>query len=282
MPFANYFIEDDEIVLPYLNEDISVGDEIIISNEVTDLSFRQDWYQDGYKIYEIFDENEFGSIYSGIESAVASIIGQELNLSVSDFSLTDYHKFVHSDADHYKVVSRTRDLYSEEFNFPILDNVGKLGGLVQTQLTDVNPNTKQKTHIIVRINRPNSFDFNPPHKDIYEAYDNHIALDGGFMNFWIPICGVTKRSSLPIVPGSHLLAESGIERSLSGALVGGNRYRVNLILQWGGLNQLTRANLKQREVLCFSPHLIHGLAINQEPDQTRVALEFRLFEDVEP
>jgi len=27
----------------------------------------------------------------------------------------------------------------------------------------------------------------------------------------------------------------------------------------------------------FSGHLIHGLAINEETDKTRVALEFRLF-----
>lgn len=280
MPFAHYFIEDDEIVLPYLNEDISVGDEIIISNEVTDLSFSQDWYPDGYKIYEIFDENEFGSIYSGIESAVASIIEQELNLSVSDFSLTDYHKFVHSDADHYKVVSRTRDLFREDFNFSILNCMQKLSGLVRINLTDINPRTNQRIHIIVRINRPNSIDFNPPHKDIYGPYDRGIVSGENFVNFWIPICGVTRKSSLPIVPGSHLIPESEIVRSKSGALFGGKRYRVNLVLSWGEINKLVRPKLDEGQVLCFSSHLIHGLAANHETHQTRVALEFRLFEDV--
>jgi ectoine hydroxylase-related dioxygenase (phytanoyl-CoA dioxygenase family) len=31
------------------------------------------------------------------------------------------------------------------------------------------------------------------------------------------------------------------------------------------------------EVLIFSSHLVHGLAINEESDTTRVALEFRLY-----
>ena len=132
-------------------------------------------------------------------------------------------------------------------------------------------------HIIVRINRPKSSDYNPPHKDIYGPYDRDSSNYITFINFWIPICGVTDKSSLPIVPESHHIPENSILRTTEGAELENNNYRVNLILNWNGSNQLRRVKIKQGEVLMFSPHLIHGLALNDEMDQTRVGLEFRLF-----
>jgi ectoine hydroxylase-related dioxygenase (phytanoyl-CoA dioxygenase family) len=50
-----------------------------------------------------------------------------------------------------------------------------------------------------------------------------------------------------------------------------------MIKEWGGSHALERADVKDGEVLFFSSHLIHGMAINSEEDLTRVALEFRLF-----
>jgi ectoine hydroxylase-related dioxygenase (phytanoyl-CoA dioxygenase family) len=50
-----------------------------------------------------------------------------------------------------------------------------------------------------------------------------------------------------------------------------------MIKEWGGSHTLERAVVKDGQVLFFSSHLIHGLAINEEEDLTRVALEFRLF-----
>jgi ectoine hydroxylase-related dioxygenase (phytanoyl-CoA dioxygenase family) len=52
---------------------------------------------------------------------------------------------------------------------------------------------------------------------------------------------------------------------------------VNLILNWNRSKQLGRVKIETGEVLIFSPHLIHGLALNYKIDQTRVGLEFRLF-----
>ena len=280
MKLARYLLEQQEIALPYLNKDIALGRDIVLSNERTDLSFTQDWYPEGYKVYKAFDQDEFMSMRKSVENAVTSIMKKELNLSSVDFNLEDYHSFVPTDQDHYKIVSRARDLFSHDFSFPILSCLERLGELVKTKLTDLNPQTGHRIHIIIRINRPKSHDFNPPHKDIYGDYEGNVVSSPNFINFWIPICGVTRNSSLPIAPGSHLFPESEIERSLSGAIIGGNRYRVNLVLNWGGSNRLSRTNLDAGEALCFSPHLIHGLAANQESDQTRVALELRLYEDM--
>lgn len=278
MRLARYLIDGKEIAIPYFNDDIALGADFVISNELTDLSFRQDWYPEGFKIYQLFGPEEFNKIRRGVEIAVASVIEEELNINLTNFNLLDYHKFVVTDAEHIKVVSRTRDLFYEDFNFPIHECIEKLSQIVRTNLSDFNPETNKRIHIIIRINRPNSTDFNPPHKDIYGSFDKDPAMRLNYMNFWIPICGVTDKSSLPIVPSSHLIPESQIRRSRSGALLSENRYRVNIILNWKNATNLTRTAVKEGKVLCFSPHLIHGLAVNHEPDQTRVALEFRLLE----
>jgi ectoine hydroxylase-related dioxygenase (phytanoyl-CoA dioxygenase family) len=57
----------------------------------------------------------------------------------------------------------------------------------------------------------------------------------------------------------------------------GNQYRVRMIKSWDGKNDLVRSKVKYGQVLIFTPHLVHGLATNEEQDKTRVALEFRLF-----
>jgi ectoine hydroxylase-related dioxygenase (phytanoyl-CoA dioxygenase family) len=46
---------------------------------------------------------------------------------------------------------------------------------------------------------------------------------------------------------------------------------------WDKKNELERSTVGYGQALIFSPHLIHGLALNLEENKTRVALEFRLF-----
>ena len=116
----------------------------------------------------------------------------------------------------------------------------------------------------------------PTEKDIYEGVDNHSYIPQ-FLNFWIPIAGVTNRTSLPIAPKSHKLNENTILRTFEGGFLEGNKYRVRMIKSWNGGNELYRSKVKYGEVLMFSGHLIHGMGVNNEEDITRVALEFRLF-----
>jgi hypothetical protein len=199
-----------------------------------------------------------------------------LGISTENFSLEKYHHFVKENADHFKVVSKTRDLFSEDFNFPILEMLPKFEAILGFKLSDIDPRSGEKLHIIVRINRPKSNDYNPPHKDIYEEVDKNDYIPP-FVNLWIPIAGVTENSSLPIVAGSHKIPESEIERTFDGGVVEGNTYRVRMIKNWGGSHTLERAKVTYGETLFFSSHLIHGLAVNEENDLSRVALEFRLF-----
>ncbi len=253
------------------------GKEIRLSREDTDIVYTQPWYDEGHTSANFLSPEEFASLKQGLTQSVAKIIRDELGLDVpADFSLERYHDVVTTREDHFKVVGKTRDLFAEDFNFPVKEVLPKFEKILGFGLTDINPEDGKELHIIVRINRPGSSDYNPPHKDVYERVDEADYIPP-FVNLWIPIAGVTENSSLPIAPGSHKLTENKVLRTHNGAVVEGNRYRVRMIREWGGSSHLERAEVDYGEVLFFSGHLIHGLAVNAEPDTTRVALEFRLF-----
>lgn len=273
-----YWIDDKEYQFDETSQiEFLAGKNTVLSNYENDLTYNQDWYNLGYTVKEFISENEFQELKLGINESIKRIILEECSVDVSNFDLENYHHWVTTDEGHFKVVSRTRDLFSGDFCFSISTIIKKLSEILNINLTDIEAISNKKMHVIVRINRPKSNDYNPPHKDIYEALDinNYIPK---FINFWIPIAGVTEQSNLPIVPGSHLINEKDIVRTFSGGQISGNNYRVRMIKSWGNSNALIRSKVKYGQVLIFSSHLIHGLALNNEKDKTRVALEFRLFQ----
>jgi hypothetical protein len=256
--------------------EFSHGIDSVLSNAETDIVFYQPWYDQGFISIDFLNLEEFCLLKEGLTASIRKILEEELEISTDGFYLENYHHFVKSAEDHFKIVRKTRDLFSADFNFPIEEMKPKFEKILGFELTDVDPKLGEKLHIIVRINRPQSSDFNPPHKDIYEELDKNNYIPP-FVNLWIPIAGVTENSSLPMVPYSHKLKESEILRTFDGGVVEGNTYRVRMIREWGGSKTLERAHIKDGQVLLFSSHLIHGLAVNEEEDLTRVALEFRLF-----
>lgn len=256
--------------------DFKFGKNELLSNGLNDIAFNQPWYNDGFTEVDFLTKEEFESLKNGLINSVGKIISEECPIDLEGFNLENYHNYVKTDADHYKVVSKTRDLFSNDFNFPIEEILPRLEAILNFKLTDIDSKTKEKLHIIVRINRPLSKDYNPPHKDIYEGVDNDNYIPQ-FINFWIPIAGVTDKSNLPLAPKSHLINEDSVFRTFEGGKIEGKQYRVRMIKSWNGDNSLQRSKVKYGEVLIFSSHLIHGLATNEESDKTRVALEFRLF-----
>lgn len=256
--------------------DFNYGKNEVLSKKETDVTFEQPWYKEGFVEAEFLNEKEFSTLVSGLTESIKKIIEKETSINTEGFTLENYHHFIKEDADHYKVVSKTRDLFHDDFNFPVMELLPRLEKQLNFKLTDIDPHTKVKAHIIVRVNRPKSTDYNPPHKDIYEGWDIEKYIPQ-FVNFWIPIAGVTGNSNLPIAPKSHLINEDKVLRTFEGGKIEGNKYRVRMIKSWDGDNKLERAKVKYGQVLIFSSHLIHGLAVNDEQDKSRVALEFRLY-----
>jgi hypothetical protein len=251
------------------------GNDEVLSNEKFDITFHQPWYQEGYTEVDFLSNEQFDDLIDGISKSISAIIEKECGIDTTGFTLEKYHHFVKADEDHFKIVKKTRDLFSDDFSFSVKSIIPRLEEILKFNLTDFDEVEKEDMHIIVRINRPLSTDFNPPHKDIYEGVDKGYIPQ--FVNFWIPIAGVTDKSNLPIAPKSHFINEKDIVRTFEGAHIEGHTYRVRMIKSWNGSSDLVRSTVKYGQVLIFSSHLIHGLAVNDESDLTRVALEFRLF-----
>ena len=250
------------------------GPDKVLSTKETDPCYDQEWYSQGYKISNLFSESEFNLLYKGINNCICKFSKK------NKFPLEKYHEYIKDDQTHMEIVKKTRDLFPEDFNFDVKKIIRKLELLMGFPLTDIDPDTNKKLHIIVRINRPFSNDYNPPHKDIYQQYDE-TGIIPKCINFWIPICGVTFQSMLPLAKSSHLLPENKIYRTKDGGIIEKNKYRVRSVLHWDGSNKLSRPKIKDGQVLIFSSHLIHGCAINEQKYITRVALEFRLFKGKE-
>ena len=84
------------------------------------------------------------------------------------------------------------------------------------KLSNVNPKNGKVLHIIVRIVRPFSLDYNPPHKDMYESFDRELEPPS-IVNFLDPNMRIKQENiTLPLVPKSHLINEKEIYRTRIG------------------------------------------------------------------
>jgi hypothetical protein len=236
------------------------GKNEVLSREGSDITYGQPWYKNGFSEKDFLSKEEFKSLKNDLTSSIEEIIKKELSVNTEGFELENYHNFVTNDASHFKIVSKTRDLFAEDFNYPVMELTNRLSEILGFNLIDINPEDQRKLHIIVRINRPKSNDYNPPHKDIYEGFDNESYIPQ-FVNFWIPIAGVTKNSALPLAPESHKLNEKLVYRSFDGGMMEGNKYRVRMIKSWNSENKLVRSRVQNGQVLIFLAILFMDLLL---------------------
>ena len=242
----------------------------VLYQEKDNVISKVPWKEDGYSVVEAFSTKEFAALRQSITKNIVKAI-RAVGVEVGDdFTLEKYHELIKDDQVHFEVVKITRDLKVEDFDFDIDALADRFGAVLGYSLTSW-VEELQRSHIQIRISRPNSLDINPPHRDGYLSYWENI------INIWVPICGCNAYTSLPVVPGSHLIPENEILRTESkGAIINGNVYYVPCILETKqGSFQMIRPNPKEGEALLFSPFLIHGSAINQSKNITRVALELR-------
>lgn len=272
-----YIIDNQKIKIKTSSaNNFSFGNDIVFSNEETDPVHELPWYMDGYTVKPIFTKNEFKKLQNSILVTIKNLLINE-GINTRGFNLENYHKYISSDGQHLKIVNKTSDLFDNDLEFSKPKLISKLEECIGFNLSDIDPLNKNTQHIIIRIVRPFSTDYNPPHKDMYGPIDDNEQKFSSVINFWIPIFGLNDKTSLPIVPGSHLFNENEILRTKSGGLMNDKKFRVRLIKSWRGKNNLIRPKINNGEILIFSSYLIHGLGINENYNKTRVALEFRLY-----
>ena len=228
------------------------------------------WKEEGYSVVDAFVGDEFERFNRSVrDNIVTAMVDSGIDVDTETFQLKDYHKVVTTDSDHLNVINITRNLTNDDIDFDIdklADRFGKVLGYNLTSWIEA----LQKSHIQIRISRPSTLDINPPHRDGYLDYWKDI------INVWVPVEGCNEQTSLPVVPGSHLIAEKEILRTESkGARINGNTYFVPCILKTKNGNlEMIRPNPKEGQALIFTPFLIHGAAVNRS-EVTRVSIELR-------
>ncbi|WP_431109617.1 phytanoyl-CoA dioxygenase family protein [Winogradskyella poriferorum] len=247
------------------------GNNELLYKENDNVISKMLWQNEGFNVVKAFEGDEFANLKESIRTIILEALkANEVEVKEAEFELKDYHRYVSTNELHNKVISITRNLETKDFDFDIDLLAKRFGNILGYELTSW-VEELQKSHIQIRISRPNTLDINPPHRDGYLSYWEDI------INVWLPIEGCNEKSSLPVLPGSHLLPENEILRTESkGAKINGNVYYVPCILETkSGSLKMIRPNPKDGEALLFTPFLIHGSAVNQNTDITRISLELR-------
>ncbi|MGB3605770.1 phytanoyl-CoA dioxygenase family protein [Psychroserpens sp.] len=247
------------------------GEPKVLFQSENNVISKMPWIDRGFAVVDAFTLEEFERLKQSLTKNIINAIKTHVtNFDSASFKLENYHKVVNTDDLHNKVISMTRNLGNDDFDFDIEALAKRFGKVLGYELTSW-VEELQKSHIQIRLSRPNSLDINPPHRDGYLSYWEDI------INVWIPIVGCNEKSSLPVCVGSHLISEDNILRTASkGAKINGNTYYVPCILETkDGAIQMIRPNPQPKEALIFTPFLIHGSAINKNEDITRISLELR-------
>ena len=254
-----------------LKGNFSWGPDEVLYREDADVLEGTSLKSLGYANVPFLDETEQVEFKCRVKAVIDRIIAgiPQLHGQILP-SLERYHELI-SDPDlHREVISQTRELRFTDLGLDPHMIESRIGGFLGVTL-DSHVKRLGRDHIQLRISRPNSYDINPPHRDAY------LDVWKNVLNLWLPVCGCSDLSSLPVIAGSHLINEKDVFRtSNSGAEIGENQYRVPGIADTRVGMTMVRPNPAANEVLAFTPFLIHGAAFNQDHSTTRMALEFRL------
>jgi hypothetical protein len=270
---VHYKLGDNEITMELIGE-TKKGDEEIILLKDENLIENTSWKNEGFSIEDFLLPSDFKILKDGLKLLISEKIieaGGEIN---DAFELENYHLYVDNEL-HLKVAKLIQygwnishfpiDMYS--VNQRISDIIGLK---VSTKAKHVDMN-----NFFLRIVRPQNFqDNNPPHRDVW------LDRLRDAVNIYAPICGSNSKSSLGLVPGSHLLKESDIERTVDGAILNGTSYTVPCVISINNeMPKLIIPNPNENEVMLFSPYLVHGGGYNFNRNTTRMSLEVRFWKN---
>ncbi len=224
--------------------------------------------KNGFGKFPVLSKSTFASLKKCIEQIIIQQLSAYQKIS-PDFELSQYHNFLESEENHYKISTWALE-YKEigDVFFEIKKDVEDLLGL-KLKVKTINHRDKEGEYIGFRIIRPMKNDHNPFHRDAWIPYWRDTV------NVWLPLCGFEDGNSLQIIPKSHQWRDDQILKTKAGVEIEGKKYHVSAAI--GAVNEFTIETplLNYGEGLVFSPYLIHGNGVNRKDNTTRVSLEFR-------
>jgi hypothetical protein len=246
------------------------GDHRVMLEEAVDLTASTSWHGNGFTIEPFIDAESFRLFRQQTRDLLLNCWKSAGLVPSDDFKLDQYHTLVENFKEHLAAVEKTKLLPVEEFPLPLKQLEDRVSQICGVPLELKNPYDGQRIFHF-RVIRPQQWDNNPLHRDIWlPDYDDCI-------NLYIPVAGSNERSSLILVPGSHLWPESRIQRTISGAEINGVKYNVPAVTAIDGSYSIERPNPLENQFLIFSPYLIHGGAVNLNRHESRISIEIRLW-----
>jgi len=267
------FVVGGERVALSVEGQIGPGEQRVLLEGDDDLVGGTAWSHAGFTIAPFLDDERLAQLAGRIRDLLAGIL-RRAGIPVDEtFRLERYHEVVRTDEEHLAAVRGFREGFPVgdlPFDRRVIEE--RVSEICDVEVACLHPRVGKEIFNI-RVSRPGRLtDSNPPHRDVYlDRLRNGVNIYG-------PIAGSDSRSSLPLIPGSHRWPESSIERTADGAVVDGMRYTVPCVTRGHGeILQLTRPDPGRREVMVFSPYLVHGGAYNLNRNRTRVSLEMRFW-----
>jgi hypothetical protein len=247
------------------------GTSGILLQQADDLSHDTSWHQQGFCTDRFLPEREYLRFMKNCRELFQHFLEKAGITIDANSDLSEYHRWVGNDDQlHLRVVEQAKLLSVVDFPVSPEKVVNRVSEICRKPLRAFNP-WDQAEVFHFRIIRPLSHDNNPLHRDVWlEDYDDCI-------NIYVPICGSNERSSLTLIPGSHLWPEEATERTPGGALVHGVQFHVPTVTASKKPLNPIRPNPGRNELLVFSPYLLHGGANNLNKDLTRISLEMRFW-----
>ncbi|MEM7463042.1 MAG: hypothetical protein AAF362_10210 [Pseudomonadota bacterium] len=233
-----------------------------------DLTSGCEWSNAGYVVAPFISENSMNLLLDSIRQvALEAIYPSKLDYP-DDFELERYHQYLSENNDHAKIVAEIRSTLQHRLPETLLGEIDEtISRILNVEVSSIHP-WKERERVQIRVVRPGRQDYNPPHRDVWLPH-----LRNG-INIYVPLAGSTRKSSLPVAPGSHLWTEDGDKRTMQGSVLNGIKFSVPSSLSD---LEMVRPNPGAYEVLVFSPYMLHGYALNLEEDKTRISLEMRFW-----
>lgn len=255
-----------------IDGEVQVPDDRVLLASSLDLTAGTAWADAGYVVAPFLAAPEQERLRAGLEELVREAV-RATGLPVPAHApMTAYHHLIGDDqARHLAVVQQLKEIQQVRLPVPVSAVEARVAQLCGRPVQAHNPFEELEVFHL-RLVRPGRSDNNPLHRDVWlPDYDDCI-------NIYVPVCGSTPQSSLSLVPGSHWWPESRTGRTQGGAVYNGATYTVPGVTSSPTELQLIRPNPGAEQVLLFSPYLLHGGAVNLNPDETRISLEMRFWQ----
>lgn len=252
--------------------EVGLTDSRVLLAADDDLTASAPWGALGYTVAELLPAAEQQALQAGLAALVRQALTDAGRPVPADFDVAHYHRVVGNDADlHLAVVRRTKEYQQREF-LPLAPErlEQRVGEVCGCPVRALNPWDGER-FFHLRLIRPGRADNNPLHRDVW------LPDYRSCVNIYLPVAGSTAQSSLTLVPGSHHWPENRTLRTAGGAGSNGVAFTVPGVLGSAEPLHLIRPNPAPHEALVFSPYLLHGGAVNLNPDETRISLEMRFW-----